>query len=106
MFYGVHSMITVVVNVSHHVARLPGDSIRLSKDEQVPISELKKKNSILVHTQVYKTKENSEQMQRSSVVQSGHNLLDKAGVWDQNQNGKWLLVLQRKYKAKQRKGST
>lgn len=42
-------------------------------------------------------------MQRSSVVQSGHNLLDKAGFWDQNQNGKWLLALQRKYKANKEK---
>lgn len=42
-------------------------------------------------------------MQRSSVVPSGHNLLDKAGFWDQNQNGKWLLALQRKYKANKEK---
>lgn len=31
--------------VFYHVARLPGDSIRLSKDEQVPISEENKKQT-------------------------------------------------------------
>lgn len=44
MLYGVHSVITILINVFRHMARLPGDSIRFSKDEQLLISELKKKN--------------------------------------------------------------
>lgn len=56
--------------------------------------------STLIHTQVYKTKEKSEQIPSSSVVQSGHNLLDKAGFWEQNQNGKRLLALQKNLKGR------
>lgn len=34
--------------------------------------------------------------------QSGHSLLDKTHFWEKNQNGKWLLALQKNLKYKEK----
>jgi hypothetical protein len=38
MFYGVHSVIVIIINVFHQAARLPDGSMRFSQEEQ-PLSQ-------------------------------------------------------------------
>lgn len=124
MFYGVHSVITVVMSfimwqgcqviASGFPKMSRCQSVRKIKNRQKTSFQLcpfflkytwLPKISTLVPTQVYKTKEKSEQMQRSSVVQSGHNLLDKAGFWDQNQMANGFQPYKGIYKANKEKAA-